>query len=259
MTELLTNRIAPERSPFRILCVHGAGCGAWVWRGILEWFEQAGIPASALSLRGHGNSEGADRLHEFRITDYVEDVIDAVGASKPPPVLLGHSMGGLVVQKLLETRNFPGAVLLASTPVDGMLRDGLRMARRWPAQTLRSVLRRSLLELYDTDERARWFLFSDATDISLVREVREKMGEESWRAILDMAFLARPKPAMVKTPILVLAGSQDNMVSRASNARTAAAYNTETKFFDCCGHMMMLESVWPSVAEAIRDWCEELG
>lgn len=226
---------------------------------MLEWFEQAGIPASALSLRGHGGSEGGDRLHEFRIADYVEDVIDAVGVSKPLPVLIGHSMGGLIVQKLLESRDFPGAVLLASTPVNGMLRDGLRMARRWPMQSLRSVLRRSLLELYDTDERARWFLFSDTSEIALVREAREKMGEESWRAILDMAFLTRPKPAIVKTPILVLAGSQDNMVSRSSNARTAAAYDAEIRFFDGCGHMMMLESVWPSVAEAIRDWCEGLG
>lgn len=226
---------------------------------MLEWFEQEEIPASALSLRGHGNSEGGDRLHEFRIADYVEDVIAAVGVAQPPPVLLGHSMGGLVVQKLLERRSFPGAILLASTPVNGMLREGLRMARRWPRQSLRSVLRRSLLELYDTDESARWFLFSDATDIALVREAREKMGEESWRAILDMALLTKPSPAMVKTPIFVLAGSQDNMVSRSSSVETAAAYNAEVRFFDGCGHMMMLESAWRSVADAIRGWCERLG
>jgi pimeloyl-ACP methyl ester carboxylesterase len=256
--EIIDNGLHPAASGNTrpLLFIHGAGCGAWVWHNMLEWFASAGIPASAISLRGHGRSEGLERLHQFVIMDYVDDVATVIDAMDSLPVLVGHSMGGLVVQKLLESRNFPGAILLASTPVNGMLRDGLRMLLRWPVQVSKALLQRSLTALYVTEECAQWLLFHGMTDRSLVNQVRNRIGEESWRAILDMAIRVRPHPTRVSTPVLVLAGSDDHMVAVSSNIRTAHAYSAEIQFIDDCGHMMMLERAWPLVAKAINDWTE---
>jgi len=68
----------------------------------------------------------------MRIADYVEDVAQVVGQLPEVPVIVGHSMGGLVVQKYLEKYIAPAAVLLASVPVKGVLRTTLRIALRHP-------------------------------------------------------------------------------------------------------------------------------
>ena len=258
--EVLDNRVASAaaRNKHPLLLVHGAACSARVWRDMLEWYAGEGIAACAVSLRGHGGSDGIERLHEHGVMDYVEDVRQAAAAMERRPILVGHSMGGLVVQKLLESWEAPGAILLASSPVGGMARDGLRMFARWPGHFTSAVIRRSILEIYRTEESARWLLFSSTSDPALVAEARRLLGEESWRAILDLAVRVRPAPSNVSTPILVLAGSEDNMISPASNRRTAEAYGVEIRFFDNCGHMMMLEKTWPLVAEVIRDWCLDL-
>ena len=72
--------------------------------------------AVAVSLRGHGASTLSQPLNSCSIADYVDDVratVDMLGAE---PVLIGHSMGCFVVQKYLEKRHAPAAVLMASMP-----------------------------------------------------------------------------------------------------------------------------------------------
>ena len=119
--ELLTHLppAGPHRTP--LLFVHGAYSGAWCWEEhFLPYFAARGHPAYALSLRGHGASAGRESLALASISDYVEDVAHAVRRFQTPPVLVGHSMGGLVVQRYLERHDVPAAVLMASVPPTGL-------------------------------------------------------------------------------------------------------------------------------------------
>lgn len=256
--EILKNHVDSKAKQIEspLLLIHGAACGAWVWRDMLAWFGNEGIEASAVSLRGHGGSDGHQQLQQFRIADYVSDVRSVVSRMEKPPIVIGHSMGGLVVQKFLESWDSPGGILLASSPVGGMWVDGLRMSVRWPGRFARALARQNILEIYGTAESTRWLLFSQQTAPSLVAEARQKLEQESWRAILDMSGRIRPKPTSVRTPLFVIGGSADNMVSKASNRRTAGAYNADIEFIEECGHMMMLESAWPRVASAIKNWVQ---
>ena len=89
-------------------------CATWVWvRHFLPFFADRGYEAHALSLRGHGASEGHELLKFWRLWDYVADVEQVASALPRPPVLIGHSMSGMVVQKVLHRRPGPAAVLLA--------------------------------------------------------------------------------------------------------------------------------------------------
>src|SRR5262249_37877386 len=98
-----------------LLFIHGMLHGAWCWDvHFLDYFTRHGFDAHAVNLRGHGASEGRDTLRWTRIADFVEDVGAAVSGLSSPPVLIGHSMGGFVVQKYLEQHDMPGAVLLSS-------------------------------------------------------------------------------------------------------------------------------------------------
>lgn len=97
-----------------LLFIHGAGHGRWCWEEhFLRYFGDRGWTVRAIDLRGHGSAPGRQRLRWTRIAEYVEDLATAVAAMPEAPVLLGHSMGGFVIQKYLESHSAPGAILLA--------------------------------------------------------------------------------------------------------------------------------------------------
>src|SRR5438094_37012 len=99
--ELITRRPArPRPGRARLLLVHGICVGAWVWEEhFMPWFADAGFDVHALSLRGHGASAGRERLDDWRLADYTEDLRNAVArleaeADGTPLVVVGHSLGG---------------------------------------------------------------------------------------------------------------------------------------------------------------------
>ena len=102
---------SPKSTP--LLFVHGAYSAAWCWQEhFLGFFAAAGFPSYAVSLSGHGKSRGRKILDHLSIDDYVRDVEEAASGLRGSPVLIGHSMGGFVVQKALERRVAPAAVLM---------------------------------------------------------------------------------------------------------------------------------------------------
>src|SRR5512145_2168550 len=89
-----------------LLFVHGMWHGAWCWdEFFLPFFADAGYHVTALSLRGHAGSEG--KIAGSSIMDYVRDVEEVAKTLPTPPVLIGHSMGGFIVQKFLERNSAP--------------------------------------------------------------------------------------------------------------------------------------------------------
>ena len=76
-------------------------------------------------------------------------------------------------------------------------------------------------------------------------------------AMLDMVALDLPKPAKVKTPLLVLGAERDNMLKPHEIEATARAYNTQAEIIPGVAHNSMLELHWQAVAERILAWLEE--
>ena len=104
-----------------LLFVHGGFHGAWCWeKNFLPYFFSKGFSCYALSLRGHGGSEGNEKLHSFSLNDYMEDVLDVMGRLKEKPVLIGHSMGGLAVQKLIEMNKGVAGICIDPAPPKGI-------------------------------------------------------------------------------------------------------------------------------------------
>ena len=120
--------------------MHGAWHAAWCWEYFLPYFAQQGYTAHALSLRGHGQSDGAARLRWYSVADSLADIMQVAQTLPAPPILIGHSLGGYMIQKYLERYDAPAAVLLASVPVTGILGFALRYARRHPWHFLKAQL-----------------------------------------------------------------------------------------------------------------------
>jgi len=238
-----------------LLFVHGAWHGAWCWDAhFLDFFASHGYAAHALSLRGHGTSEGRENLRWMRVADYAEDIAATVRRLACPPALIGHSMGGFVVQHYLREHFAPAAVLLASAPPAGVLATTLRIALRHPLAFAQANLTLSLYPLVASVELAREAFFSEDLSDAQVRAYAGRLQDESYLAFLDMLALNLPKPATVKTPLLVLGGERDIIFRPEEIAATARAYNTQPGMIADVAHDMMLETRWQIVAERILAW-----
>ena len=160
-------RRSPARLPRRLLAanaptvvfIHGMhcqGCHFDLWR---ERFEAAGIVVAAPTLRHHGVAPPPAALGEATLDDYADDVAAVVDALPAPPVLVGHSMGGIVALKLLARGVGSGAALVAPaapanwttpvTPEQLFIWHGVVLGwpfrrpvalRPWPARGVRSVI-----------------------------------------------------------------------------------------------------------------------
>src|SRR5512138_3223286 len=248
-----------SRHPAPLLFIHGMMHGAWCWDvHFLDYFAQHGFAAHAVDLRGHGESEGRKGLRWTRIADYVDDVAQTVRQLPRPPVLIGHSMGGFVIQKYLEERDAPGAVLLSSPPPAGLLGTFLRIARRRPGAFAKVNATFSLRPVIATPELAREAFFSADLPDDQVRAYWERMQDESYMALLDMVALDRPKPLKVKTELLVLGVGRDNMLRPTEIEATARAYRTRSEIIPDVAHNSMLEARWQTVAERILAWLTAL-
>jgi pimeloyl-ACP methyl ester carboxylesterase len=235
-----------------ILFVHGAWHGAWCWdEFFLDYFAAHGFEAHALSLRAHGASEGRAQLHRSRIRHYVEDVAAVAAGLSSAPILVGHSMGGFVVQKFLETRWSPAAFLLASIPPSGARSMYGRLMRNRPLDVLRANATLSLYPIIADPDRAQRLLFSAATARDDAVRYHRLLQDESMLGFLDCLALDRVAANKVRSPVHVMGAADDAIVAGYEIKATARAYGTEAEVFANVAHAMMLDPNWRIVADGM--------
>jgi pimeloyl-ACP methyl ester carboxylesterase len=216
-----------------------------------------GYRAVAVSLRGHGTSPTTKPLQLVSIADYIDDLRSVADDLGGGPALIGHSLGGYVIQRYLEDRPAPAAVLVGSLPPRGVLGAAVRVWRRRPQMTVKSFNDPTLVKFLSSAALAREYLFCADTPEAIVQSCWERAGPESIRAAMRDPMFRRVKTQRVTTPILVLGGMHDGFVSIGAVRATARAYRTEPEFFPM-GHNMMLEPGWADVAERIHAWLQTL-
>lgn len=256
--ELITRKPRGRARPTPLLFVHGAFGGAWVWeQHFLPWFAERGWLAHAVSLRGHGASEGQEKVRYARLRDYVADVEEVLADIAPSPVLIGHSLGGMIVQKLLHKRKVPAAVLMASAPPHGTIGTLFGMAFTNPK--LLSELSFSQAVGPDSTEaqaitRA---LFSEDTSRDLIRRYMPKFQAESLLINLDLLGLDLPPSLpLLDLQVLVLGAENDQFIFEGALHATADTYRTKAEIIPRMAHAMMLDHAWEKPAQRIAEWLE---
>ena len=255
--DVLTRAPAGPAHPVPVLFIHGAYSCAALWQPFfLPYFAERGYAAHALSLRGHGGSDGREALRQTRLKDYVDDVIEVARRLPAMPVLIGHSMGGMVVQKVLETgAAVPAAVLMASPPPHGILAGMLGAMIFNPLLAWQMSAMQRLGPQAATLEGAKRALFRSDTPDDYIRRVLPPEEAESDAVMLDMMGRDLPPSRPRRdVPVLVLGGESDTCVTSASVVATAQAFGTKAEIFPAMPHAMMLDPEWQKVAERIATW-----
>lgn len=237
-----------------LLFVHGAYTAAWCWdEHFLPYFAGLGYTAYAVSLSGHGASRRHRPLDSFSIGDYVDDVAEVISRLPAPPVLIGHSMGGMVVQKYLERATVPAAVLLCSVPPQGLMGSAFGLMFSKPG--LLTELNRLLGGGQPHPDSLREALFHQPLDTADLMRYYHACQPESHRAIWDMTLFNLPQPGLMhRPPMLILGAQYDHLIPPAQVHMTAAVYGTTAEIIPDIGHGAMLERDWRGVAERIARW-----
>lgn len=243
-----------------LLFVHGGYTDGWCWTPyFLPWFAARGWPAHALSLRGHGLSGGAETLFAAGLDDYAADVERVAGALGEPPILIGHSMGAAIVERMLAMHPVRAAALLAPVPPTGLVPVAARLAVERP-DYLAHMIRLDPTRLSaDVLEALRPFYFSDRVDPAILAASAGHLAAESPRAILDLSLrLHWLRPERNGAHLMVLGAEGDRICTPHDVRATARHHGVEAVVLPGMAHMLMLEPGWEKAARAIANWLEGL-
>lgn len=246
-----------------VLLVHGLGEHSGRYRHVAAWFNARGFDVRSYDQRGHGLSRGP-RGALSRDDDLLSDLaaIYAAYAAEAPslPLLLGHSMGGLVAARaVLDGRVTPAALVLSS--------PALRSHEAPWLQSLAAVLTRVLPNLPLRTGLAVDHLSHDASVVAAYGSDPLCSGRITPR-LADFIFRAGPAciadASRLAVPTLLLAAGADRLVDAAGSREFAAsAWATQrltARHFDTLYHELFNEAepARSQVMKQLGDWLARL-
>jgi pimeloyl-ACP methyl ester carboxylesterase len=244
---------APRRGAPALLLLHGAASGAWVWNeGFGARLAAGGHTVFAAEFdRGHPQAPAG-------LADFAEDVRAAFAAIRRPVVLVGHSLGGLIAQRLVAEVGVAGLVLLAPVPPEGLAWANWRLAMADPP-LWRALARMTEPSLSPMEVAAlRRGLLSPAMPDAAALRLIARMGRESRVALLEaQAPQAVPPAWSLNKPCVIHGARRDPLVPADAVVRTAAWHAAPFSLLDNSSHLMMLDQGWDALADRILGWLEE--
>lgn len=254
LTVRATRPIGGSRPP--VLFIHGMFGGAWYWESYQRFFTARGYPTCAINLRGHHDSRPVADIGKVSVREYVADALQ-VAHTLGRPIVIGHSMGGLIAQRLAEENAVIAAVLLCSTPPRWVPPLSLpllsRMVHYLPELLFSKAINPSRA---DAD-----FLMYNRVPVHERDEQFAKIVPESGCAGFEMTVGAiGVNNARVQCPVLSVSAEDDNFLVPRIGRAIARKYHAKSVTYTGHAHSIMLEPGWEKPATDIATWLEdELG
>lgn len=247
----------PHGSRPPLLLLHGAYCGAWVWQEhFMPYLASQGWHGVALSMRGHGNSDGYASLDLWGLNDFTDDAEKALDQLGGEAFVIGHSMGGAVAQLLAERRRLAGMALLVSVPPNGMATSAQQMFMFHPALTAQLGFVLSLGAWTVDPNLLSHGLFSSSTAATEQSKYMLRFQRESRRAAFEVMMPQLTKRPIHAPPALVIGGDTDAFVPKSELMSTAKFWDAECHIVPGLPHGMSMDATWQDAADPLISWLD---
>ncbi|KAK9105771.1 hypothetical protein Scep_022615 [Stephania cephalantha] len=264
-----------EKTP-PLVFVHGSFHAAWCWaEHWLPFFSGSGFDCYAVSLLGQGESDappgsaaGTLQTHADNVANFIEKEV------RSPPVLLGHSFGGLIVQSYISDMingqfsgnsnpKLAGAALVCSVPPSGNSGLVWRYLFSKPVAAFKVTLSLAAKGFATSLPLCKETFFSKEMDDHLAQSYQELMKESSRMSLFDLKRLnaSLPVRSVPKSSvnILVVGASNDFIVDNEGLCETAKFYGVIPICVEGVAHDIMLDCSWEKGARVILSWLDGLN
>ncbi len=248
-----------------VVLIHGSWCRGELWAPARAAFEARGYTVHTPTLRHHElpMHEGAMKIASLSLRDYTDDLVASVNSLDSPPLLIGHSMGGLVAQLVAARTRQAGLVAACPGPAAGIFGATPTAIRATLPHLLRPRPWSKPWRRPTFPQFRRWVANTQPEDIA--REIYDGLVCESGRYVWELfAALLRLSRlsgatvvdfAAVTTPVLAIGADCDRIVPAAIPRQTAARYQNGTYVeIPRSDHMVFSGAALPVTMSHIDDW-----
>ena len=248
LTAVVEDAASAPRPP--ILFIHGTFGGAWQFEAFQRYFAELGYSSYAINLRGHHGSRAVPDLGKVSVLDYVDDALP-VARALGRPIVIGHSMGGLVAQKLAEAGAVAAAVLLCSAAPKGISILTPLLVAKQVKHARELLLSRPIVP------NAR-----DVNDLAFNRippaeraALFARLVPDSGRAGREMSFGAiAVDERKVHCPVLSISAADDRFIPPRVGRQLARKYHGDHLQLEGHAHFITGEPGWEAVAAEVARW-----
>lgn len=246
-----------------VVLIHGNWSRGEQLAAVRHAFEERGYRAHTPTLRHHELpiDEGAMKIAALSIRDYTDDLLNFVASLDSPPLLVGHSMGGLLAQLVAARIEHTGLVVLCPAPASGITGSSTPANRRLVTpHYLRLRPWAKPVRPPTFDQFRRWIANSQTEETA--REIYSGLvcesGRVQWEMLLAMLKLSTVTvvdAAAVTTPVLAIGGERDRIVPAEVVRQTADQFRQATVVeMPGADHMVLSGASLPVALRVIDDW-----
>jgi pimeloyl-ACP methyl ester carboxylesterase len=254
LTTFVERPTVPKGKP-PVVLIHGMFGGAWYWEQYQAYLAQCGYESHAINLRGHHGSRPVQDIGKVSLDDYVADALEVADTLKNP-IVIGHSMGGLIAQKVAEAGKCCATVLIASAPPRWISLANWLLLKKQVKHASALILSEALLpDRSDADVLVFNRMPPPDRDQFFARMV-----PESGRAGLQLSIGAIEVQApRVTAPVLVMTGLDDKFVTPRVARAIARKYSAEIREYPGFAHNIITEPGWDGPCADAVAWMDRVA
>jgi pimeloyl-ACP methyl ester carboxylesterase len=250
-----------------IILVHGSNHAAAIYRRWGEYFARLGFTVYAPDLRGHGRSQmpTGQHLAHAHVWQYAEDVLtltQAEGLTGGRFVLVGHSLGGAVIQVYARAHPVTGLVILASTALSRFMPAFGAIFWVAPVAYARAMLQ-GPATLFDTPAKIRRYLLEPDADDDTVNLIAAQLGGETKALTSEcLRWMREARQPLQAQQVLVLGGEADVFFPPVELSRCAHVYAAEGAHVEVipqAPHDLMVSRTWQAGADHVVRFVGEVA